>query len=151
VLVDRQHRALSDSPFSVAFESRRSANPREVGGFSTDSRGRYCIVWAEERITPSAVLDRRSEVGIDAPWHALNGSARPPGCQAGDHGIPRNRADDLKSSTQFVAVPAVTLPAMALLLLGLVLGRRPAGRYTRTAGLVVTLAGTLLAAALWFA
>jgi hypothetical protein len=150
VLAERQHRTLTGTSFAVAFESRRSAHPRHVSGFSTDARGRYCIVWAEERVTPIAVLAGRSEVGIDVPWKALNGSRRPPGCQAGDHGIPWNRADDLKSTRQFVAVPAFALPAMALLLLALVLGGGPAGRRTRIAGLVLATASTLLAAVLWF-
>ncbi len=147
VLVDRQGRRLTETSFSVLFESRRDADPRDVDGFSTDARGRYCIVWAQESVTPFARVDGY-ETSIDVPWEPLNGDDAPPGCQAGDNGIPWNRADDLKTSAQFIALPALAGPAMILLLVGLVVGaRRPA--WPRTAGLALTAASTLLAAVLW--
>ena len=140
---------MTDTSFSVAFESRRRAHPREVGGFSTDAHSNYCIVWAQERITPFVHLDDGSEITIDVPWQPLNGAEAPPNCQTGDRGIPWNRADDLKSTPQFVSVPAVVLPGVALLLFGLIVRGTPARR-ARMAGLVLTLASTLLAATLWF-
>lgn len=148
VFVDGQGRTLTDTAFSVAFESRRGARPRDVSGFSTDAHGRYCIIWAQERITPSAHVGG-SEWSIRDPWQPLNGASPPPGCQAGDQGIPWNRADDLTTSAQFLAVPAVAVPGVVLLLVALVLGGAPTARNPRTAGIALTVASTLLAALLW--
>jgi hypothetical protein len=150
VLVDRHARTVTGTAFSVAFESRRSARPRDVSGFSTDAQGRFCIVWAQESITPFLHVDG-SVTSIRDPWQPLNGANPPPGCQAGDQGIPWNRADDLTSSAQFLAVPAVAGPGMVLLLVALVLGGAPTARRPRTAGLALTVASTLLAALLWLA
>jgi hypothetical protein len=148
VLVDRQGRTVTNTPFTVGFESRRNAEPGEVGGFSTDSAGRFCILWAQERITPSISLDGAPEGSIQG-WEPLNGSDPPLGCQAGDEGIPWNRADDLKTSPQFMSVPALAVPAAALLLVAL-LGGRTGTQRLRQAGFALTFASTLLAVILWF-
>ena len=126
VLTDRRDRTVTSAPFTVAFESRR--DERDVAGFSTDAQGRYCIVWAEERITPLAHVDG-SQPRIEAPWRPLNGARPPHGCQAGDGGIPWNRADDLGSSVQFLALPAIAILSAILLLVGL--AGTPTGRRAR--------------------
>jgi hypothetical protein len=147
-LVDRQGRPITDTAFSVSFESRRRAHPREVGGFSTDAQGRYCIVWAAERITPFVHFDD-VERTIQTPWQPLNGPNPPRGCQSGNHGIPWNRADDATSSPQFIAVPALAVPGALLLLVALVAGVAPTARRPRRAGLALTVASTMLAALVW--
>jgi hypothetical protein len=148
VLVDRRGRTLTDTTFTVAFESRRRAHPRDVSGFSTDAQGRYCIVWAQERDTPFAQFDS-SETTIEQPWRALNGAQPPPGCQSGDQRIPWNRANDLTSSAQFLAVPAIVVPGAVLLLVAVALGAAPSGRRARSAGLLLSAASTALTALLW--
>ena len=148
VLVDAHGRRLTNAPFSVAFETRRNEDPNEVGGFSTDRFGNYCIVWARERIIPIAYFDG-SYRSIRSPWQPLNGSQRPRNCQEGNHGIPWNRADDSKSSPQFLSVFVLTLTSVVLLLVGLALGGAPAARPVQIAGLSATLASTLLVGLLW--
>jgi hypothetical protein len=145
VLDERRGEPFTNTPFTVAFESRRHAHPREVAGFSTDAEGRYCIVWAQERITPFAhVADLTRPIrGARQP---LNGTDPPPGCQTGDQAIPWNRADDLRRSLQFLSVPAAVVPGMILLLVGLV-----GGASSRRAGVVLILTGTAVAALLWLA
>lgn len=148
VLIDRQGHVARNTRFTVAFESRRNADPREVGGFSTDANGAFCIVWAQERSTPSITSDGAPRGSIRG-WEPLNGADPPRRCQEGDRGIPWNRASDLKTSPQFMSVPALAVAAAALLLVALVGGRAETLRMRRS-GLALTLASTLLAAVLWF-
>jgi hypothetical protein len=148
VLADPMGGAPPNASFTVTFESRRDADPRDVGGFSTDTHGSYCIVWALERITPFAHIggaDRR----IDGHWQPLRGVKPAPSCQRGDQGIPWNRGSDLKSSPQFASVFAVALPTMGLLLIGLWVPRGRVALLVCAAGLALTVATTLLAAILW--
>jgi hypothetical protein len=148
VLIDEEYRTWADTSFSVAFASRRSSRP--VGGFATDAHGEYCIVWAHERITPRAhVEDGGPSIQVDAPWRPLNGADPPPGCDAGDEGIPWNRGDDLQNTPQFFSVPVVIVPAAALLLLALLIRRTPWTSLCRRGGLALTAVGTLLTAILW--
>jgi len=142
-----QGRARASTAFTVHFSSRRDAH-RDVSGFTTDAQGGYCIVWAEERSTPVASYDD-TVASIKADWRPLAGAKPPTGCQAGDRGIPWNRADDLRHTPQYVAGLILTLAGMALLLLALVLRNAPSAWWLRTAGLSVTAASTLLVALLW--
>jgi hypothetical protein len=143
VLVDAGDRTLANTAFAVTFASRLTAPA--VRGFTTDARGAYCVVWAEERIVPFITAGSSPTLPTDVPWEPLRGAAPPAGCQSGDRGIPWNRSDDLQRTPQYISVFAVVLPGVALLLLGLVRGTRRA----RHGGLGLAFAGTLLAAALW--
>jgi hypothetical protein len=60
-LVGPGGRAYTSTRFSVAFHSRQSSDPRYVEGFSTDASGRYCIMWAEERVTPVCAPERTAD------------------------------------------------------------------------------------------
>jgi hypothetical protein len=146
VLRDDHGRPLRNRSFSVAFASRRGLDP--VSGFHTDAKGRYCIVWASERIVPFVSVDDGSSAprGIDGDWRPLAGARPPAGCEAGDAGIPWPRADDATTSWQFRTVPAVVAVAVGLLLVALLRG----GARVRRTGLALTLAGTLLAIAVRF-
>ena len=149
VLVDLQGRPIRNADFTVSFESRRSAHPRRVSGYSTDAQGRYCLIWSQERIIPFAYYNG-SGTSIRGSWQPLDGASPPARCQAGDQGIPWRRADDLRSSVQFVAVPALVIPGSVLLLAGLLLGGAPSAARVRTCGFVLTAAGTVLAVLVWY-
>jgi hypothetical protein len=148
VLRDRQGNVLADTPFTVRFESRRNERRRDVGGFRSDGQGRFCIVWPSEEITPFIELDGTD--AIHTPWVSLGRQAPPPGCQPGDAGIPWNRSDDLESTIQFRSVPALLVPAAALLVLAFLFRMEGAGKLLQRGGLALTAAGTVLAAVLWF-
>ena len=148
VLLDVQGRSLPSSPFAVTFESRRGLVPREVHGFTTDAAGVYCIVWAQERVTPF-VNSGDVQSSVRDPWQPLNGAAAPAGCQSGDQDIPWNRSDDLDSSAPFLAVPATLTAAVVLLLAALLLSSPAAAARARVAGLALTIASTVLAGVVW--
>lgn len=139
VLSDRG-RLLDRRRFSVEFESRGGKPP--VAGFRTDGDGRYCIVWAQERITPFASTAGAGSIAL-CDWRQT--SEPPPRCQAADEGIPWNRSDDRMSRPQFIVPVMLGAAAAVLLLVGLIGGarRRGAGR----AGLALTALTTVTVAA----
>jgi hypothetical protein len=151
MLVSRGNEKWFSTAFSVSFESRRDVLPRETGGFSTDADGHYCIVWAqeEELFVHVAGVAGDGAVTFTDPWQPLNGADPPPDCQTSDQGVPWNRAQDLMSSPEFLALPALAVPAAALLLVALLLEGAPKARLARTAGLVLTAASSGLAVLLW--
>ena len=76
---------------------------------------------------------------------------RPPaGCQYGDENVPRDRADDLTTSPQYVSVIVLGLVTIAVLILGICSGRTLRGRWLRAAGLALTVASTTLPIFLWW-
>lgn len=148
-LTDPSGRTLANTPFVVRFESRRSASPRYVGGFSSDSSGEYCIRWARESVRPAVRPAGGVEVPIMADWQPLNGAAPPPRCQAGDEGIPWNRADDLKSTWQYISVVVTTLASIALLAVGLLPRAVPGTTRLREAGNALAVVATATAVLVW--
>src|SRR4051794_34096168 len=80
-------RALENRRFSVAFESRSGED--DVAGFRTDADGRYCIVWADERITPFASTAGAADIALRG-WRETSDPG--PRCQTADEGIPWNRS-----------------------------------------------------------
>jgi hypothetical protein len=151
MLVSRGNEKWLNTAFSVSFESRRDARPRETGGFSTDATGHYCIVWAQEEVwfVHVAGVAGDGAVRFSDPWQPLNGADPPPDCQTSDQGVPWNHAQDLMSSPEFLALPALAVPAVALLLIALLLEGAPKARHARAVGLVLTVASTGLAVLLW--
>ena len=143
VLADDQGRPLTAATFTVGFESRSGL--RDVGGFSTDAAGRYCIVWPSERIAPYARV-AGATYPIEAEWAPLNGAAPPRGCRPGDAGIPWNRADDFLDRWQYGSAFAALVAAMAVL--GFALGFSATGRLDK-AGIGLAAAATAYAAAIW--
>ena len=135
-------RALTNRSFTVAFASR--SDKPTAGPFRTSRNGDYCVVWANERITPFARARGGGDVAL-RDWHET--SDPPAGCQSADEGIPWNRADDRMSRPQFIVPIVLGAIAAVLLLVGLVGGatRRRAGR----AGLVLALVTTAAVAAVW--
>jgi hypothetical protein len=144
VLTDPQGHTYTGA-FTVRFASRQ--NSREVGGFSTDPQGHYCVAWASERVVPFALID-----GTEAPLRMLDkpGAPVPPGCQQGDAGVPWNRSDALSSSPQYLALLFTTLIGGIVLMGALAFGRERPGRALRRTGLALTVVSTLLFAVLWF-
>lgn len=133
-------RVLADTAFTVAFESRLDA-PR-VGGFTTDADGTYCLVWATEATTPLAYVD-----GTLAGRLEQDAEAPPGDCQTSDAEIPWNRADDLRSTPQFVGV---FVPG-ALAILALVLGLLRPTRTSFVIGSALTAVTFALTVFVWFA
>jgi hypothetical protein len=119
-------------------------------GSRTDARGRYCIVWAKETITPSAVVGDGGPIGLRR-WRPLRGAAAPPGCQETAAGIPWDRAENLRSSWQFLTL--LLLPALALSALAAAAGfrKRRGGCPLLAAGVVLAGAGLVAQFVLWSA
>jgi hypothetical protein len=145
ILRDADGHKLPNREFSVAFESRRDMG--RVGGFSTDRDARYCIVWANERITPFASAGGGPSIAIRDSWRRTRDSARPAGCQSGDEGIPWNRADDRLDRPQFRVPVALGAAGMVLLAVGLVGGAKR--RVARRSGLALAAVTTASVAAVW--
>jgi hypothetical protein len=146
-------RPYRSAEFELAFATR---DDRPHVPFETDAEGRYCVVWANERVYPSAstpsgeeLLGNRGSSSL-GPWEELNGRDPPPGCHESNEGVPWNRADDAEQTWQSRLLTFLPLASIAVLLAAL------AGRRTRYA-LRLFLAGGLLFAAdlvafvlLWF-
>jgi hypothetical protein len=135
-------RPLDRRRFSVAFESRSGKPP--VAGFRTDRDGRYCIVWAQERVTPFASTAGAGSIAL-RDWRQT--SEPPPRCQTADEGIPWNRSDDRMSRPQFI-VPVVLAAAAAVPLLILLIGG-PTRRGAVRAGVAMAAVTTVAVAAVW--
>jgi hypothetical protein len=128
------NRPYRSSEFEVAFTSRRD---RPKVSFRTDERGHFCVRWASESIVPYASTpdgesltsrDDGSVVNGLSGWRDLEGREPPPGCEAGDAGIPWNRAEDATSTWQYWLLIVLPLAAIACLVLSLV---APRSRYAR--------------------
>lgn len=66
-------------------------------------------------------------------------------------GIPWDRVDEPTRTTPYLAALTLTLPGMALLLLGLLLRRARPAPPVRAIGLTLTAMGVTFVAALWLA
>jgi hypothetical protein len=100
VLDPRTHQAVANRRLSVYFESRRDPG----AAINTDSGGRYCIVWAQEHVYPSARIGPRSYANLHDDWRPLTGGPPPHGCEISDATIPWNRAADLRARWQHLSV-----------------------------------------------
>ncbi|HWT94091.1 MAG TPA: hypothetical protein VN238_13890 [Solirubrobacteraceae bacterium] len=146
VLQDEGGSVLRDARLTVSFESRADEDP--VRDFTTDARGRYCFVWANERSIPD--IEARTGnatvpshlTGPTANWRPLRGADPPAGCQTSAAGVPWLRADGASDSPEFVITLLLPMFAGAVMLLGL--GRDRIGRFCRRIGTVLTLASTVL-------
>jgi hypothetical protein len=118
----------------------------KVGGFRTDSRGRYCVVWTPDG---GELLVDGQDAGILSMGSRLRGHP-PAGCQGGDENVPWDRADDLTTSPQYVSVIVLGLVTITLLILGIRGRQSLSGRWLRTAGLALTVASTTLPIVLWW-
>lgn len=141
--------------FEVGFESRRGL-PRV--SFWTDEQGRYCIRWASEAVvpypsTPDGESLRGSKEGAPAvalsEWRDLEGQEPPPGCEAGDAGIPWNRAKDASSTWQYWLLIALPLTVIACLVSSLLFQRRRHARYLLVSGFLLLGADLIASAILW--
>ena len=131
---------LADTAFTVDFESRLDA-PR-VGGFTTDETGAYCVMWAQEVVSPRAYVGDTFVARLEVADEDLE----PSECQTSDASIPWNRTDELRATTEFRAVFVPGAAAILVLLIGVFRPRR-----------ALFLAGSLLTAltfaavvVLWF-
>lgn len=136
-----------NQPFEVDFPSLTQAGGGRVGGFRTDSHGRYCIVWAPEGGT--FVINGSENYGYFYNGEALHGPP-PAGCQSGDENVPWWRARDLTSSWQYFTVIGAALLTMAVLLVGISGGRSRLATRARATGLALSLASTVLLVVVWW-
>jgi hypothetical protein len=118
----------------------------QVGGFRTDSRGRYCVVWTPDG---GELLVDGQEAGILSTGSRLRGHP-PADCRDGDKNVPWDRADDLTTSPEYVSVVVLGLAAITVLILGIYGRQSRCGKWLRTAGLVLTVASTALPIVLWW-
>jgi hypothetical protein len=141
--------------FEVEFPSRSEASSLD---FETDTEGRYCIHWAEERsyprpTTPSGerLIDGEDGIPNLTHWREVSRLGPPPDCQEGSGGVPWNRGDDAESTWQSRLLMLLPLASIAALLAALAAHRsRYVGRLFAAGGLL--LAANLLAfVVLWFA
>jgi hypothetical protein len=121
-----------DNPFT-----RRPVANRRLGVYvasrddyavhiNTDSRGRYCIIWAFESIAPDARLPRRhvsfGPHSIDVAllshlgWQPLDGRPPPRGCQTSNVGVPWDRYDGLIGNSVGLLLALLSLSALGFLL-----------------------------------
>jgi hypothetical protein len=134
-------RPLRNQPFDVYFESRRD---EPVVRLRSDSRGKFCIVWAQERVGPVAGA---SGTPINLPlWRPLRGAAPRAGCEATAAQIPWNRASDLTSRWQYLSVLVITAFSVLALILPVGAKRR---RLLRLAGIGAALIALGLCIAVW--
>lgn len=120
-----------------------------VGGFRTDSHGRYCIVWTPDG--GSFIVQGQETAGyfLGSTGHVLQGRS-PSGCQYGDGGVSWDRSEGLTSSPQYWSVITLGLVTMCVLILGLALGKADSGGRVRAAGVALSIASTVLPLVLWW-
>jgi hypothetical protein len=137
-------RPAANTEFEVMFDSRGLERPRVT--FTSDARGRYCILWPKERVFPMSDETPEHQLANLGAWLPLDGRPAPRGCQEGDAGVPWQRADDLASSWQFVTLVGLGALALALLGAGAANWRRRGRLWAR---LAVTLTAVALLAHVW--
>jgi hypothetical protein len=115
-------RPAANTEFEVLFASRGLERSRI--SFTSDGRGRYCILWPEEPVFPSSDATRDHRVADLGTWVPLDDRAAPAGCQEGNAGVPWQRAKDLASSWQFFTLVGLAVLALALLGTGMANWRR---------------------------
>jgi hypothetical protein len=113
-LVDRQGRALPDTPFTVGFRS--GVPSRDIGAFTTDRAGNYCIVMGESVRPTLYVAGRPSPSAVGSPV-PLDGSEAPPGCQ--ESGTPYNASNGPRDTPEYDWVFILGVCAIGLLWFGL--------------------------------
>jgi len=101
-----------------------------VGGFRTDSQGRYCIVWTPDGAGFTLRGNPNYVIGTTGTGQRLHGHP-PAGCQ-------------------YLSVVILDLATMGLLAVGIVRGRRYPGGEIRAIGLALTAASTALPLILWW-
>jgi len=140
VLESEADGVLADADFTVDFESRLDA-PR-VGGFSTDDTGAYCVLWAQEAVSPRAYVGDTFVARLEVSEE----SREPSECQTTDASIPWNRTDELRDTTEF-RLPFI--PGAIAILLLLVGAFRP-GRVLFLLGSLCTALTFAAVLVLWF-
>jgi hypothetical protein len=133
---------LTNRRLPIYFQSRQD----HVVTVTTDASGRYCIVWARERVYPDAVLAPRRDESLHDAWRPL---PPPQGCQTSSATVPWDRADDLGSAWQWKLLVAVPLLALALLLCGRLLRRRSISKTLDVAGAAAAITSVVLNFSLW--
>jgi hypothetical protein len=141
-LVDRQGRALTDTPFTV--ESGSGVPSRDLGAFTTDRAGNYCIVTAASVRPVLYVAGNPSASDIGSPT-PLDGSGAPPGCQEG--GVPYNAFNGPSDTPEYDWVFILGVCAIGLLWFGLYYRE---SRFC-TVGAGMSAATLALAIVVWFA
>ena len=138
-LRDPADRPLANTEFEVDLESPG----RDT--FTTDERGRYCILWPDEGPISTQVAGASTGTSLGS-WLPLEDAAPPPGCQTGDAGVPWHRAKDLTSSWQFLTLLSLAGLALAALVAGAANWR---GQGQRWASLSWGLTAVALLAHVW--
>jgi hypothetical protein len=140
----RDHRPAANTKFEVVFASRGLERPRVT--FTSDARGRFCILWPEEAVFPSSDATTAHQGANPRAWLPLDDRPPPRGCQEGDAGVPWQRAKDLASSWQFFTLVGLSALALALLVAGAANWWRRGRLWAR---LAVTLTAVALLAHVW--
>jgi len=113
-LRDPADRLLANTEFEAHFATRGRVT------FTTDERGRYCILWPHEAVFPSTEVAGASTGTSLGGWLPLEDAAPPPRCQTGGAGVPWHRAKDFTSSWQFLTLLGLAALALAALVAGAV-------------------------------
>jgi hypothetical protein len=143
ILADRDGTPLVNRRFSFVVESRRELRAPTL---QSGTAGRVCVLWPQERGTPLALAGGAAT--SLRRWTAVRDSPAPAGCSTSDAAIPWNRADDLTSRWQFLAVLALSLVSVATLLASATTGGRRAPTL-RLAAVVLASAAGVLCVAVW--
>jgi hypothetical protein len=134
--------SAANTSFQVAFQGAGL-----VGGFRTDRTGHYCILWGPDGAGGDIVMNGQGSGDLDS-GSPLRG-VPPAGCRSGDASVRWDRADDLRTSWQFISVVVLALATMSVLGAGLLVSRSVATRVLAT-GLALTVATTVLPLVLWW-
>jgi hypothetical protein len=141
----RSGQPVSNRRLGIHFES----NPDRAITITTDASGRYCIVWAHERLYPDVGFGPKFDEYSHDAWRPLRGLPPPPGCQTSSASVSWNRADDLCSAWQWKLLVAAPLLAFALLLCGWVFQRQSISKTLDAAGAAATITSVILNFTLW--
>jgi hypothetical protein len=134
----------SPTRFTVSFAS---LGPYSAVPFTTDGSGRFCFVWVNERIVPTATIQGRPFVAVQDRFDVQPGKPLR-GCPITDESVPWNRTGDVGAAWQVWAIYA--FGAFALITLAASLYPWGARKQTvRAAGLWASAATPVLCALLW--
>jgi hypothetical protein len=144
-LLDERGRVVVNTRFSVQFASMPEGE--RVGGFWTDSSGRYCVRWGREQWAGHVFVANRSVAELELDLEHRIDDPPPPRCQAGDREVPWNHTSEYGRSPLYGWVWALGIAALGALSFGLYF-------YTRwicVAGGALAIGSAVLSGVFWYA
>jgi hypothetical protein len=146
VVIDpRTQQRVANRRLNVYFESRRDYGVV----VTTDSDGRYCIVWAQEHVYPDAHIGPRYDLSLHADWQPLRQGPPPRGCEISDTTIPWNRAADLRTRWQYKSVLWIGGGALLALAISILTNAAVLKPALRALGMSAAVGALVMCIAVW--